>query len=141
SKATTTTTTRGGSTKTTTLAQAYRDRGTADLTQLTANVVGLSFEEVSMLGDDAIAQFMAPAGPLHIDNPDRLVELDAKGRATEAFPAGPLTLDAADAVRYLAIRNPTESDLARLARQQLVWQAWVAAVKSSSNPNIVPGET
>ncbi|MEY2433795.1 MAG: hypothetical protein QOC92_3520 [Acidimicrobiaceae bacterium] len=135
------TTTKPATSKTTTLAAAFVANGQPDLIQLTANVVGLSFDQVVLLNDDAIAQFIAPAAPLTIRNPDRLVEVDATGKSSVAFPAGDVTLQAADVPRYLALRNPNESDLARLARHQLVWQAWLASVKSSSNPNVVPGET
>jgi anionic cell wall polymer biosynthesis LytR-Cps2A-Psr (LCP) family protein len=127
--------------KTTTLATAFAANGQPELIQLTANVVGLSFEQVVLLNDDALAQFIAPAGPLTIHNPDRLAEIDASGRTKVVFPAGDVILQATDVSRYLALRNSNESDLARLARHQLVWQAWLAAVRSSSNPNVVPGET
>ena len=127
--------------KTTTLAASFLASGDRDLGQLTANVVGLSFDDVVLMSDDQLAAFVAPAAPLTIKNPDRLVEVDSKGKTTDVFAAGDLTLQAADVPRYLALRNPNESDLNRLARQQLVWQAWFAAVKASSNPNVVPGET
>ena len=91
--------------------------------------------------DEQLAAFVAPAAPLTIDNPDRLVQVDSAGRTNVVFAAGSLTLQAADVAQYLSLRNPQESDLNRLARHQLVWQAWLAAVKASSNPNVVPGET
>jgi len=137
-----TTTTRPGTTpKTTTLAKAFAANGQGDLAQLTANVLGLSFDETVLLSDDALAQFITPAAPLTINNPDPLVEVDAKGKSTVVYPAGQLTLQAGDIAGYLSHRNPDETDVARLARQQAVWQGWVDAVKSSSNPNVVPGET
>ncbi|MEY2461831.1 MAG: hypothetical protein QOG30_3661 [Acidimicrobiaceae bacterium] len=149
SSLTTTTTTTPSSTsttspseiKTTSLASAFMTQGEADVTQLTANVVGLSFDQVVLMTDDQLAAFVAPAAPLTINNPDRLVQTDSAGRTTVVFAAGNLTLQASDVPRYLGHRNPQESDLNRLTRHQLVWQAWLAAVKASSNPNIVPGET
>ena len=137
----TTTTRPGARPKTTTLAAAFAAKGLPDLTQLAANVLGLSFDETVLLSDDSLAQFMNPVAPLTIDNPDKLVTVDSRGRSTVAFAAGRITLDAADIPHYLAMRNPKEADVARLARQQLVWQAWIDAVKGSSNPNVVPGET
>ena len=137
----TTTTRPGTKPKTTTLANAYAANGQGDLNQLTANVLGLSFDETVLLNNDGLAQFVSPAAPLTINNPDPLVEVDSKGRSNVVFPAGQLTLEAADIPRYLSLRNPDETDVARLARQQVVWQAWIAAVKSSTNPNVVPGET
>jgi hypothetical protein len=111
------------------------------LNQLTANVVGLSFDEVVVMTDEQLAAFVAPAAPFTINNPDRLVEVDSAGRTNVVFAAGNLTLQAADIPRYLSIRNPQESDLNRLTRHQLAWQAWLTAVKTSSSPNVVPGET
>lgn len=134
------TTTKPLSGATTTLAEAYASDGPNVLDQLTANVVGVSFEEFALMTDDQLAAFVAPAAPLTIDNPDRLVQVDTAGRTKVVFAAGPLTLQAADVAHYLSLRNPQESDLNRLSRHQLVWQAWLAAVKASSNPNVVPGE-
>jgi hypothetical protein len=136
-----TSTTKPANVKTTTLAAAFASRGETDMGQLTADVVGLSFDELVVMSDDQLAAFIAPAAPLTIDNPDRLVTVDASGRTTVQFAAGTITLQAADVPRYLSLRNPQESDLNRLTRHQLVWQAWFTAVKHSSNPNIVPGET
>ncbi|MEY2403043.1 MAG: hypothetical protein QOD38_594 [Acidimicrobiaceae bacterium] len=136
-----TTTTKPASSATTTLAAAYAANGASELSQLTANVLGLSFDEVVLMSDEQLTTFVAPAAPLTINNPDRLVTVDSSGRSQVTFAAGELTLQAADVVRYLTIRNPQESDLNRLTRQQLVWQAWLASAKSSSNPNVGPGET
>ncbi len=134
------TTTKPLSGATTTLAEAYASNGPNVLEQLTANVVGVSFDEFAVMTDDQLAAFVAPAAPLTIDNPDRLVQVDSAGRTKVVFAAGSLTLQAADVAQYLSLQNPGESDLNRLARHQLVWQAWLAAVKASSNPNVVPGE-
>lgn len=136
-----TTTTKPSARKTTTLAAAYVASGAGDVNQLAANVVGLSFDELVVMTDEQLAAFVAPAAPLTINNPDRLIGVDSAGRTVVEFAAGDLTLQAADVPRYLNHRNPQESDLNRLARHQLVWQAWLEAVKSSSNPNAVPGET
>lgn len=136
-----TTTTKAPGMETTTLTAAYIANGQPDLSQLTANVVGVGIDETVVMTDEQLAAFVAPAAPLTINNPDRLVELDSAGRTSVVFAAGSLTLQAGDVPRFLNLRNPKESDLNRLVRHQLVWQAWLAAVKASSNPNVVPGET
>jgi hypothetical protein len=136
-----TTTTKPSGAQTTTLAAAFVAQGEPGLNQLTANALGLGFDETVMMSDEQLAAFVAPAAPLTINNPDRLVEVDSAGRTRAVFAAGNLTLQAADVPRFLSTRNPRESDLNRLVRHQLVWQAWLAAVKASSNPNVVPGET
>lgn len=124
-----------------TLEAAFAEYGQPGLEQLTANVLGLSFGEVAALNDDQLVQFVAPALPVTIENPDRIVEVGENGRTSVAFPAGTLTLEAADVPRYMRLTNPGESDLARLDRQQRFWQAWLAAVRASSDPNVIPGET
>ena len=139
--ASSTTTTTRSSGATTTLAAAYAEKGEGDLNQLTANVLGLSFDDAHVMSDEQMAAFLAPAAPLEINNPDRLLAVDSAGRTSVVFAAGEITLQAADVPRYLSHRNFRESDLNRLARHQLVWRAWLDAVKSSSNPNVVPGET
>lgn len=136
-----TTTTNPSGSETTTLAAAFVANGERDLNQLTANVVGVGIDEAVVMTDEQLAAFVAPAAPLIINNADRLLEVDSAGRTSVVFAAGNLTLQAADVPRYLSLRNPQESDLNRLVRHQLVWQAWLVAVKASSNPNVVPGET
>ena len=81
---------------------------------------------------DQWQQFAAPVAPLTVNNPDRVVTVDAKGRTSTLFPAGPLQLNADQIVSYLQVRNPNESDLAHLNRKQAVWSAWLAAIKASS---------
>jgi hypothetical protein len=68
--------------------------------------------------------------PLTIENPDAVGE----------FPAGPLSLTADQVGAYLAARDEGESDMARLYRQQLFFEAWASAVAASSDPAAVPGE-
>jgi hypothetical protein len=141
SSTTTTSTPKIDGEATTTLAGAFFTDGQPAVEQLTANVIGASFGDVVLLNDDQLTQFVAPSAPLALDNPDRIVEEDDKGRVTTAFASGEIRLEAADIPRYLRLRNPGESDLSRLARQQLFWQAWLAALKKSNDPNVIPGET
>src|SRR5262249_47044515 len=110
---TTTSTTRKGASappvKQTTLAAAYVAKGDNALTQLTANVVGNSIDELITLTDDQVSQFVNPVAPLTIDNPDRLV--DGSGANTNVvFGTGVLALQAADVPHYLDFRNADESD-------------------------------
>src|SRR3954452_250942 len=73
-------TTKPATVKPTTLKAEYAAKGLDLLVQLTANVVGLSSDEVIVLGDDQVAQFAQPVAPLTIQNPDRLVETGANGK-------------------------------------------------------------
>src|SRR4051794_9531373 len=64
--ASTTTTTKPSAGKTTTLAAAYAANGAGDVNQLTANVVGVSFDQFVVMTDEQLAAFVAPATPLTI---------------------------------------------------------------------------
>ena len=56
------------------------------------------------------------------------------GSGIFAGDAGELSLAAADVAAWLEARNTKESELSMLARQQLFWEAWVAAVAASPSP-------
>lgn len=90
--------------------------------------VGLA--EVAVVDDARWAELVAPVAPLMLDNPD----------AVGAFPAGPIALAADQVGPYLSARVEGESDLARLFRQQLFFEAWAGAVSKSADPAAVPGE-
>ncbi|MEQ1785473.1 MAG: LytR C-terminal domain-containing protein [Acidimicrobiales bacterium] len=90
--------------------------------------VGLA--EVAVVDDARWAELVAPVAPLTLDNPD----------AVGAFAAGPIALAADQVGPYLAARVEGESDLARLFRQQLFFEAWASAVAASTDPAAVPGE-
>lgn len=94
------------------------------------DLLGVGLSEVVVVDDARWAELLAPVAPLALDNPD----------AVGAFPAGSLSLAAEQVGPYLAARNEGESDLARLFRQQLLFEAWADAVAASTDPGAVPGE-
>ncbi len=104
--------------------------GATDVRPPLQDMLGIGLTEVVVIDDARWAELLAPVAPLALDNPDAL----------EDFPAGPLSLAADQVGPYLAARNEGESDLARLFRQQLLFEAWVDAVAESSEPAAVPGE-
>src|SRR5581483_1894939 len=124
-----------------TLANTMRTKFLAGLSQAAANLVGLSFDDAILFGPGPVTQYVTPVAPLSIQNPDRIVQVDSRGRTATRFAAGPLTLAANDVAGYLAARNPHESDLAHLARKQVLWTAWLDAIRHSPDPDAVPGET
>jgi len=87
-------------------------------------------EGIVGIDDARWAELVGPVAPLQIQNPDELDE----------FPAGPVRLEAADVAGWLAATRPGESELSALYREQLFWEAWVAAVAASDDPAAVPGE-
>jgi hypothetical protein len=94
------------------------------------DLIGIGIAEVAVVDDARWSELLAPVGPLAIDNPD----------AVGDFPAGSISLTPEQVGPYLGVRGDGESDLARLFRQQLVFEAWIDEVAASSDPGVVPGE-
>lgn len=94
------------------------------------DLLGIGISEVVVVDDARWAELLAPVAPLAIDNPDALGD----------FPAGTLSLTAEQVGPYLAALGAGESDLDRLFRQQLFFEAWAVAVAASADPGAVPGE-
>lgn len=105
------------------------------LTSQVARLLNVGVTETIDLGNEGWAQLVAPVGPLQIDNPDEM-EIDGV-----VIPTGPASLQADQVGRYLATTLPGETDLARLSRHEIVWQAWLDAVAGSGRDDAVPGES
>jgi hypothetical protein len=94
-----------------------------------------AIEARTIVDDQRWADLVTPVAPLTVDNPNELV-VDDEVR----FPIGEIQLGAADVGPYLSARIEGESDLARLFRHQLFWEAWLEAVAAAGTPEAVPGE-
>ena len=113
-----------------TLAAVYAEDGLQAVEASTAAVLGTGVGEVVTVEPERLAALVEPVSPLNLANPDDL----------EGFEAGDLALDGVGVVGYLAASDAGSSDLARLARHELLWRTWIDAVAASSNPDAVPGE-
>lgn len=122
------------------LGAAFELGGLPSLQQAAANVLGLSFDEMITVDADRLAELTEPVAPLVVDNPDAVESVSESGRVDVVFPAGPIELSADEVATYLATSSAGESDLARLVRQQFLWQSWLEAVSASGDPGAVPGE-
>jgi hypothetical protein len=122
------------------LADAWATGGAGSVKAAVANLAGTSLDQVIVIDADHLTELVRPLSPIAIDNPDEVQTTGPDGK-TVRFAAGPLTLTADQVPLYMAAESSDESELARLARQQVLWTAWLAAVKSSKDPNVVPGET
>jgi hypothetical protein len=130
------------STGTSTLIKLYEAGQEPAVAQGVADILGTSFTDVlPVVSHDRLVQVLTPVQPLSIQNPDALDVRDAQGVKTRKFKAGPLALSAEDAAAYLETSNTGESDVARMVRQQALWEAWLSAVATSTDPDVVPGET
>ena len=94
-------------------------------------VLGIGIAEAVIVDDARWAELVGPVAPIMLTNPDDLDE----------FPAGSVSLLPDQVGSWLVAKGADESDLGRLYRQQLFWEAWAAAVASrSADPGVVPGE-
>lgn len=94
-------------------------------------VLGIGIAEAVIVDDARWAELVGPVAPIMLTNPDDLDE----------FPAGSVLLLPDQVGSWLVAKGADESDLGRLYRQQLFWEAWAAAVASrSADPGVVPGE-
>lgn len=108
----------------------YAREGLAATRQGVADVLGVGVDEVVDLSPPRLAELLGPVAPLTVANPDAIGD----------FASGELVLAADEAVALLLASDPEESDLTRLTRHEAVWQAWLAAIAASSDPDVVPGE-
>ena len=101
-----------------------------DLRPIVQGLLGIGIAEVVVVDDARWESLLQPVGTLTIANPD----------AVGDFPAGELALTPDQVPAYLTALGDGESEMARLFRQQLVYEAWAAAVAASDDPAVVPGE-
>lgn len=109
--------------------------GAARLQATVENVLGVAMAGTTVLDDNALAALLAPVGPLTVDVPQRVEQVNATGRVDVLYEAGPVALKPADAGRFLAAKG-RGTDLARLARHQRFLEAWIAAVRD--RPDAAP---
>lgn len=113
------------------LSVTYAFGGTPDVLRGAGEAVaGVGVQDVVVLDASRWAELVAPVAPLTIQNPDDV----------DGFDAGPVTLGPDDVAPWLEARREDENDLSALTRQQLFWEAWVAAVAASGDEAAVPGE-
>lgn len=106
------------------------------LVQSIADRLNIAIPTVVELDDERLSELVAPVAPLEIDNPDPVVT----DSGTE-FEADTISLSAEQLGPFLRASSG-ESDLARLARNSLVWRAWLEAIgRSDTSGSVGPATT
>jgi hypothetical protein len=104
--------------------------GDADVLRSTAeNLLGAAIESVAVVDLPTLTAALDPAAPLPIVVPERVERVLEGGRVQILFREGPQRLDADEAARYLDAQGEG-TDLARLARHRVLWEAWIDAIRS-----------
>ncbi|MGK2928675.1 MAG: LCP family protein [Acidimicrobiales bacterium] len=116
--------------------EAAYDLGDAQFAaQSVSGLLGAAMLETAVVDAGRWADLVAPVAPITLDNPNEL-RIDGDVR----FPIGTIDLEASDVAAYLEADDFEGSDLARLARHQLFWEAWLEAVEDEGTAGAVPGE-
>lgn len=102
------------------------------LVGLVAARLNVAIPNTIELDDERLAQLVAPVAPLTVDNPDPVV-LDSG----EQIDAGPVSLEADQLGPFLRAGDESESELGRLARNEVVWAAWLDAIDTSDTADSV----
>ena len=111
--------------------------GGPSLLQVTLeNLLGVPLPPAVLVGDAQVTGFVQAAGPLAVDVPTRVEQTDARGNVNVLWNEGPGTLAPTDVARFLSARGDG-NDLARLARHQTFWTAWLGKV--GHDPSVAGG--
>lgn len=119
----------------TTIEAAYQFGDAQIQAQAVGDLLGAAMREVEVMDAQRWADLAAPVAPITIDNPNELL-IDGEVR----FPIGELELEATDVGPYLEAHDAQRSDLARFARHENFWAAWLDAVAEAGTDAAVPGE-
>lgn len=113
-----------------TLADAYDSSGAGGVREGVERILRVALSDTIEVDDAGWTSLLAPVEPLSLVVPDPV---------GDRWPAGPLDLDAEEVGEFLAANATDDSELVRVARQELLWQTWIPAVVEAGE-EAVPGE-
>lgn len=113
----------------TTVADVYRDEGAAASAEALGIAVAVGVADHVEVDDAQWSQLVGPVGPVEFT-------LDAP---VGEWEAGRVALDADEVGRFLSARADGETDLDRVERQELFWNAWLPLV-GEEGAGALPGE-
>lgn len=118
---------------------AYRLEGPDRTRLVVANLIDVNVDELTVLDEAQWQLLTQPVGSIPVDIDTSLTELGDDG-PTVIYPAGNVIVAPSDVSSFLGWVNPGEHPIDRAARHEAFWQAWLARITASDDPNIVPGE-
>jgi hypothetical protein len=108
------------------MTQAYVTGGQSLLESTVANMLGITFDSGTIISPTALANVFRRVSPVMVDVPQRVAVTQADGRIEVRFPAGPQRFSAEQLVDFMTFRGQ-DTEIDRVARQRLGWQAWLEA--------------
>jgi hypothetical protein len=118
-----------GADTTTTIADVYRDEGSAAAAEALGMAVAVGVADHVEIDDVQWTRLVTPVGDVEITLDQEVGE----------WPAGSVSLEADEVGRFLATRSAAETDLDRVERQQVFWNAWLPLVGEEGD-SALPGE-
>ena len=109
--------------------------GPARLQATVENLLGAALAETVVVDDAALGALLAPVGPLTVQVPARVEDVDPSGRVQVLYEAGPVVVAPDGVARFLSTKG-RDNDLSRLARHQAFFDAWLGAVRA--RPDVAP---
>jgi hypothetical protein len=119
------------------LGKALQLGGSPRLKATAENLLGVALADVATYDDNGLAALVGPAGPLSVRLPERVEQVDARGTVHVVYEAGLRKVAPAEVGPLLSTRGQG-NDLARLARHQAFWDAWLARLREQ--PAAVPAQ-
>jgi hypothetical protein len=113
----------------TTFADAYAENGADGVATQVELTLNISIGETVEVDDARWATLVGPVAPITLDLDTPVGE----------WPAGEAEIPADRIGEFLTTRTDSETELARLDRQELFWEMWLPLVKDGGR-NAVPGE-
>lgn len=111
--------------------------GPEQLQSTVRNLLGAPIAETIVVDRGTLAAMVAPAGPLTVTIPSRVEQVAPNGSIDVVYEAGPMKIAPNDVPALLATRGQG-NDLARLARHQAFWEAWLARLHDQ--PSAIPAQ-
>lgn len=99
------------------------------------NLLGVAVDDTVAVDDAALAAMVRPAGDLEVEVPERVEAVGPGGDVEVVWEPGPALVGPDDLDRLLSVRGEG-NDLARLARHQAFWRAWLGRMRA--DPAAIP---
>jgi hypothetical protein len=99
------------------------------------NLLGAAVGDTVVVDAAGMAGLVRPAGDLTVDVPERVEEVGPGGGVEVVWEPGPALVGPDDLERLLVVPGDG-GDLARMARHQAFWRAWLARLRAE--PGAVP---
>lgn len=124
------------------LLDVHRSDGEDGVRRAVSDLLEIGLDATSVLDEEGWRTLLEPVGAVPVDITEDLVRVDPDGGAASEilWRAGSISVAPDQVGTFLGWVNRGEDRFNRLRRQEEFWTAWLAAVATSDDPGVVPGE-